>query len=557
MIARRPKKTFVAFIDIAKAYDRVWRNGLWYKLLQSGIRGKMWRILKNIYNQVESSVLLGQGLSDFFTIEVGLRQGCLLSPILFDLFLNDLVKELNSLKKGVKVGHQKISILLFADDIALIADSKEDLELLLKTTYEFSLKWRFKFNYDKCAVIEFDNSAHEPFVYGNCKEDCSCGHHYRFGMNLIQQVLVYKYLGADLDNRLSFTSMRTRLAAKARINLGRIWAMGLRSGYLSVKAAINLWKALGLSILKYSSSIWGNVAWKEGEQVQLSMARYILRCSAMTTKEALLGELGWWSLRAQMDLSRLCYWFHLLTISDSRLLRQAYLYSRSFLNCKKTNWANTTKKILAKYHTDDNKLLDLWYQEDRIWNIDGKGNGEAKSIAAHKRFFKQYIFKVIQVREESLWKARMFKERKANCQSKLRVYRVFKTHLRLEKYLSASSNYQGRVLMTNLRSGTNKLEIERGRWTNTKEEYRVCTRCNLEHVENEYHFVVLCPKYESLRQNLFQKISNISAGKWNLNNLGLHAQFLLLINGTGDSYEMQIFSAFQAFLFRAFKLRGD
>ena len=199
----------------------------------------------------------------------------------------------------------------------------------------------------------------------------------------------------------------------------------------------------------------------------------------------------------------------------------------------------------------------MWYQEDRIWNIDGKGNGEAKSIAAHKRFFKQYIFKVIQVREESLWKARMFKERKANCQSKLRVYRVFKTHLRLEKYLSASSNYQGRVLMTNLRSGTNKLEIERGRWTNTKEEYRVCTRCNLEHVENEYHFVVLCPKYESLRQNLFQKISNISAGKWNLNNLGLHAQFLLLINGTGDSYEMQIFSAFQAFLFRAFKLRGD
>ena len=151
----------------------------------------------------------------------------------------------------------------------------------------------------------------------------------------------------------------------------------------------------------------------------------------------------------------------------------------------------------------------------------------------------------------------MFKERKAPNQSKLRIYRIFKTKLRLEKYLSASTNYEGRVLLTNLRSGTNKLEIERGRWKNLKEELRVCTHCNLRHVENEYHFLVLCSKYEALRQTLFQKISDISAGKWNLNNLGLHTQFLLLINGTGDSHEMQVFSAVQSFIYRAFKLRGD
>ena len=358
-----------------------------------------------------------------------------------------------------------------------------------------------------------------------------------------------------MDNCLTFNQLRT--ASKARTNIGRIWAMGLRSGFLSVKAAINLWKALGLSTLQYSCAIWGNVAWKEGEQIQLTMARRILRCSTMTTKEALRGELGWWTLRAQFDLVRLCYWFHILSLPDSRLLKQSYLYSKSFHRGKKKNWANTTKKILVKYHTDDNKLLDLWYHEDRVWNIDGKGNGEAKSITAHKRFFKNYIFKIIQAREESLWREKMFKERKAPNQSKLRIYRIFKTKLRLEKYLSASTNYEGRVLLTNLRSGTNKLEIERGRWKNLKEELRVCTHCNLRHVENEYHFLVLCSKYEALRQSLFQKISDISADKWNLNNLGLHTQFLLLINGTGDSHEMQVFSAVQSFIYRAFKLRGD
>lgn len=79
-------------------------------------------------------------------IEVGLRQGCLLSPILFDLFINDLIKVINALEKGVRCGNREVSNLFFADDIAVIAESKEDLEVILQAIYDFSLKWRFKFN---------------------------------------------------------------------------------------------------------------------------------------------------------------------------------------------------------------------------------------------------------------------------------------------------------------------------------------------------------------------------------------------------------------------------
>src|SRR5689334_6409411 len=110
---RRPKTTYAAFIDIAKAYDKVWRNGLWYKLFKLGVKGKFWRILRNIYRKVESSVLLGENRTSWFTIEVGLRQGCILSPILFILFINDLKEVLDNLKKGITIG----SMLLFADDL--------------------------------------------------------------------------------------------------------------------------------------------------------------------------------------------------------------------------------------------------------------------------------------------------------------------------------------------------------------------------------------------------------------------------------------------------------
>ena len=99
--SRRPEPTYVAFLDVAKAYDKVYRNGLWYKLWKLGLKGKFWRILKNIYRKVESSVLLGTRRTPWFIIELGLRQGCILSPILFLLFINDLRDAVNNLNKGV------------------------------------------------------------------------------------------------------------------------------------------------------------------------------------------------------------------------------------------------------------------------------------------------------------------------------------------------------------------------------------------------------------------------------------------------------------------------
>ena len=267
VVRNRKSPTYVAFLDVAKAYDRVWRDGLWFQLSQYGIRGKMWRVLKNIYKTVESCILLGNNRTDFFQVEVGLRQGCLLSPILFDIFINELGIELNKLKKGVQCGDKNLSILCFADDLAIIANSKEDLEALLKVVYDFSFRWRFKFNFDKCAVIQFHLKApkDKKINLGNCTTSCTCGHHFKFGPKLISEVLVYKYLGIELDYRLLFKEFKQRIINKARMNLSRAWAMGMSTGYLSVKASLNLWESLVRSVLEYGCQIW---AMKSGLRVK-------------------------------------------------------------------------------------------------------------------------------------------------------------------------------------------------------------------------------------------------------------------------------------------------
>ena len=103
-----------------ETFDRV-RAGLWEKIADAGVKGKMWRVLRSIYASVESCVMVNGHVTDWFQIRTGVRQGCVLSPLLYALFINDLVKELNALNRGVEIaeGGKKLSALLYADDIVL------------------------------------------------------------------------------------------------------------------------------------------------------------------------------------------------------------------------------------------------------------------------------------------------------------------------------------------------------------------------------------------------------------------------------------------------------
>ena len=88
------KRIFAAFIDFQKAFDSVWWDALLYKLLKAGIHGRKFNIIKSIYEETYYSVRCQDGLTTFFKSTTGLRQGCNLSPILFNLFISDMAKYL-------------------------------------------------------------------------------------------------------------------------------------------------------------------------------------------------------------------------------------------------------------------------------------------------------------------------------------------------------------------------------------------------------------------------------------------------------------------------------
>ena len=151
--SKKAGKTLLAFLDLSKAFARVWREGLFYLLWKNGIQGKCWKLLRSLYSNVSNKVLFGEFESDWFDREFGLKQGCVLSPTLFSVLMNDLVSMLSEQNLGVNLASDIINCLLFADDIVLMGKSEQELQTLLNITARFASKWNLKFNSKKSKVM--------------------------------------------------------------------------------------------------------------------------------------------------------------------------------------------------------------------------------------------------------------------------------------------------------------------------------------------------------------------------------------------------------------------
>ena len=126
------KDTFAAFIDFSKAFDSIDRDLLLFKLLRYNIDGKIYNAIKNLYENTINCIRINGIHSNWFKSCFGVRQGNILSPTLFGIYLNDLAVELNSAKLGIKLNNNEyINILLYADDIVLLAENETNLQKML------------------------------------------------------------------------------------------------------------------------------------------------------------------------------------------------------------------------------------------------------------------------------------------------------------------------------------------------------------------------------------------------------------------------------------------
>ena len=148
------KNIYFCFIDYTKASDCVDHNKLWKILQEMGLPDHLMCLLRNLYAGQEATVRTGHGTTDWFQIGKGVRQGCILSPCLFNLNAEYIMRNggLDKAQAGIKIAGRNINNLRYADDIIFMAESEEELKSLLMKVKEESEKVGLKLNIQKTKI---------------------------------------------------------------------------------------------------------------------------------------------------------------------------------------------------------------------------------------------------------------------------------------------------------------------------------------------------------------------------------------------------------------------
>jgi len=247
-------------MDFSKAYDNVKHDLLWKRLQDMTFPDKMLKMLKCIilYRENINCVRVNKSFTKPFSVSTGLWQGCVLSPILFNLFINDLPASIAATHKGVQFGDCTISSLLYADDLVMIADNEQAMETLLGKVHEWCSFWSIKVNSNKSTIVHFCQRSH-PLTTAS----------FTLGELVITISSHYIYLGIPLDEHLTFQmAVHTRIE-KALCSFYAIVGHLMKIDGSSYIVYRRLFDSMVASILDYGASVWSRFcSLREAEKVQ-------------------------------------------------------------------------------------------------------------------------------------------------------------------------------------------------------------------------------------------------------------------------------------------------
>ena len=468
--------TFTAFVDFSRAYDNIPRDHLWFKLKKLGLQGNFLNALMSLYKNVSCSVRSNFGLRNDFKVTKGLKQGCLLSPILFNLYLNDLVTELKNLKRGIYINGQYIPVLLYADDLVLIGKTSEDIQEMLKTLDSWCKRWGLFVNENKTKVIHFRKKNKRQTKFN-----------FKCGEKSISICDKYKYLGLWFNEHLELQYTASQVAASAQRSLGLLIANSKCNDF-SFDCFTKLYNSLVQPIIDYGASVWGHTHFSCIEAVQNRAMRFFLGVPSKTPNTAVIGEMGWMASRSRIWICIARLFTRYSNMEDDRLNKIIFKWA---LASKSRNW---TKKCFDMFNKYDMEFLT---------DIDQPKSKQAVINETKSKLMEDFV---------NTWQEDINRvlAKRGQGHNKLRLYKHFKNGFGTENYVKLLQ-YKDRCVLAKLRCGVAPIRVETGRYEGLTYEERMCPYCK-NVVEDESHLLLVCPLYNDIRKCLFEYLSVCNNG---------------------------------------------
>ena len=446
----------VVFCDISKAFDKVWHDGLTHKLKKIGVRGKLLTWFKDYLNFRQQRVIIRGQSSDWGEIKAGVPQGSVLGPLLFLIYINDLV---DGIKSDIRLFADDTTVYLTVDhdtnpntsrELALAAS--QQLNTDLTNIKHWADQWLVNFNASKTKTMTISNRKleHPPLHFDHSELDT------------VQQ---HKHLGLTFTSTLSWSphisSMVTSASKVCQVLRGF-------KHFMDRKSLETIYFTFIRPKLEYACQIWDNctISDKEAlEKVQLLAARIVTGAKKGTSHVLLHQELHWPSLSERRNHIKLQFMQKIVHSNTPSYLSDLLPESADH----RFNLRTTSSNCYRQYKTRTEKFKGSLFPDlIRLWN---NLDAEMKLISDIAVFKAKVVGKV---ESNPLF---YFGTRKAN---------IIHSQLRMH--------------CSNLKSHLVELHVI---------DDAMCT-CGMG-VEDNEHFFMHCPLYHDCRHNLSQALGNLSA----------------------------------------------
>uniref|UniRef100_A0A803TJP4 ribonuclease H n=1 Tax=Anolis carolinensis TaxID=28377 RepID=A0A803TJP4_ANOCA len=457
---------FAAFIDLSAAFDSINRNRLWGKLQNSDIDRRLLRLIQELYTNTEMRVRVGRNgsLTEAFSTTSGVKQGCLLAPTLFNIYVNDLVPCLAKIDSpSPTIRNRNIFVLMYADDVVLLSLSRLGLKNLLKAFSKYCQEEYLSINYSKTKVMVF--GRHCP------------RYKWTLDQHDIEQTHLFKYLGIVFSESLSWKHHRDAVKLKAEKTIGALMKFFYTQGGQLIEPAQKIFSNQVLAQILYGAEIWGldtNIC-KTQEILQNKFLRKLYSLPSGTPAALLCTESGWPTVKAKVDFAQLRYLKRIATLHNDRLPALCFEEMRIWQH-KKFGLEN----LLLNYNLPElNSALNMNKRQLRDWLfwIDSRRTLQS---TRNSKFSPWFPF--------------------------------LKTEHFRARYLIKLKPPSLRIAFTELRFQVMPTAVLDGRYHNVPWENRLCI-CGQSQVEDIVHYMLVCPLYSAPRERHLEPL--LTHGKGN------------------------------------------
>ena len=476
----KPRGRFYSiFVDFKVAFDSINREKLWYVLHKNGCNGKMLNILKSMYQTVMMCVRVKQSdmtictdynessatkfcITDCFKTLSGVKQGCILSPLLFSLYISELKKYFdNSTVRHVSLLTNDVdtSMLMYADDLTIFSDTVFDMQRKIDILFNFCVKWGLEVNLNKTKIMVFRNGGYlksiEKWTFG--------------GMHL-DAVTYYAYLGMILSSRLCFSKCLENYSCKSLKMVGAIRKVFNTYKRIPSNIAFKIFDLKIKPLLLYGSQIWGCGYYEIIEKVQIQFCKSYLGLGKTTPNDLVLVECGRHSLSVDYNLSVIKYWTKLLHMSHERYPLKCYQQLKSHADMGRINWAYHVMKLLFTLG-----FGDVWNAQEQLSDV--------------KLFLSDVKKRLVDIDMQNLH---------CRIKDKSNIYLNydnvdFYPSTIVKPYISLMHYYSSRRVFALLRTHSLPIKNNLLRWNIVNNN--LCEMCEGIFVENEFHILFRCSKY--------------------------------------------------------------